>query len=78
MALAAKNHDADLDEALATPQRKRGAATYAAEFFAGMGLVRAGLEPCGIQTIFANDVDEKKAALYRDKLGSQRAARCGH
>ena len=43
---------------------------YAAEFFAGMGLVRAGLELCGIQTVFANDVDEKKAALYRDNWGS--------
>ena len=41
----------------------------AAEFFAGMGLVRAGLELCGIQTIFANDVDEKKASLYRSNWG---------
>ena len=41
----------------------------AAEFFAGMGLVRAGLELCGIQTIFANDVDEKKASLYRGNWG---------
>ena len=41
----------------------------AAEFFAGMGLVRAGLELCGIQTIFANDVDEKKASLYWGNWG---------
>ena len=41
----------------------------AAEFFAGMGLVRAGLERCGIETAFANDVDETKAALYRDNWG---------
>lgn len=38
----------------------------AAEFFAGMGLMRAGLEPLGIETVFANDIDETKAALYRD------------
>lgn len=40
-----------------------------AEFFAGMGLVRAGLERCGIETVFANDVDESKAALYRENWG---------
>ena len=41
----------------------------AAEFFAGMGLVRSGLERCGIETVFANDVDKTKAALYRDNWG---------
>ena len=40
-----------------------------AEFFAGMGLMRAGLERCGIDTVFANDVDESKAALYRENWG---------
>ena len=44
---------------------------YAAEFFSGMGLVRAGLEPCGVQTIFANDVDRTKAALYRGNWGEE-------
>ena len=44
---------------------------YAAEFFSGMGLVRAGLEPCGVQTIFANDVDRTKAALYWDNWGTK-------
>ena len=38
----------------------------AAEFFAGMGLMRAGLERCGIQTVWANDFDKAKAALYRE------------
>ena len=38
----------------------------AAEFFAGMGLMRAGLERCGIQTVWANDFDKTKAALYRE------------
>ena len=41
----------------------------AAKFFAGMGLVRAGLERCGIETAFANNVDKTKAALYRDNWG---------
>lgn len=43
--------------------------TRAAEFFAGMGLMRAGLEPLGIETVFANDISESKAALYRDNWG---------
>ncbi len=42
----------------------------AAEFFAGMGLMRAGLEPLGIETVFANDINATKAALYRDNWGS--------
>ena len=43
----------------------------AAEFFAGMGLMRAGLESIGIETVFANDIDETKALLYRDNWGSE-------
>ena len=42
-----------------------------AEFFAGMGLTRAALERCDIETVFANDVDKTKAALYRENWGSQ-------
>ncbi len=42
----------------------------AAEFFAGMGLVRAALERCGVETAFANDVSPAKAALYRENWGS--------
>lgn len=41
----------------------------AAEFFAGMGLMRAGLERVGVTTVFANDIDETKAALYRANWG---------
>lgn len=37
----------------------------AAEFFAGMGLVRAALSRSGISTVFANDNDPVKARLYR-------------
>ena len=31
--------------------------------------MRAGLARCGIDTVFANDVDESKAALYRENWG---------
>lgn len=41
----------------------------AAEFFAGMGLMRAGLERVGVSTVFANDIDPTKAALYRANWG---------
>ena len=41
----------------------------AAEFFSGMGLVRAALERCNFETVFANDIDETKAELYRDNWG---------
>ena len=41
----------------------------AAEFFAGMGLMRAGLESVGVETVFANDICPVKAALYRDNWG---------
>jgi DNA (cytosine-5)-methyltransferase 1 len=35
-----------------------------AEFFAGIGLVRLGLEQAGWQTVFANDIDSKKFEMY--------------
>ena len=35
-----------------------------AEFFAGIGLMRAGLERAGWQAVFANDIDPVKARLY--------------
>ncbi len=35
-----------------------------AEFFAGIGLVRMGLEQSGWQVAFANDIDAKTAAAY--------------
>lgn len=43
----------------------------AAEFFSGMGLVRAALERCNIETVFANDINETKAELYRDNWGDR-------
>lgn len=37
----------------------------AAEFFAGIGLVRLALERQGWEVVFANDIEEHKAAMYR-------------
>ena len=36
-----------------------------AEFFAGIGLVRLALERQGWHVVFANDIDPKKAEMYR-------------
>jgi len=36
-----------------------------AEYFAGIGLVRMGLEPRGWRVIFANDISEKKYEMYK-------------
>ena len=35
-----------------------------AEFFAGIGLVRAAIEDCGFEVAFANDISPTKRALY--------------
>lgn len=40
-----------------------------AEFFAGIGLMRMGLEAADWTTVFANDIDEKKWEMYRDHFG---------
>jgi hypothetical protein len=37
----------------------------AAEFFAGIGLVRLGLERQDWKVVFANDIDAEKAEIYR-------------
>lgn len=37
-----------------------------AEFFAGIGLMRVGLERKGWSVLFANDIDPKKCEMYRD------------
>ena len=36
----------------------------AAEFFAGIGLVRAGLEQAGIDVVWANDIEPSKKSVY--------------
>lgn len=40
-----------------------------AEFFAGIGLMRIGLERAGWRIAFANDIDEDKWRMYRDAFG---------
>ncbi|MDD5140221.1 MAG: DNA (cytosine-5-)-methyltransferase [Verrucomicrobiales bacterium] len=40
-----------------------------AEFFAGIGLMRIGLERAGWRVAFANDIDEDKQRMYRDHFG---------
>jgi len=37
----------------------------AVEYFAGIGLIRMGLQPHGWQVVFANDISEKKHEMYR-------------
>lgn len=43
----------------------------AAEFFAGIGLVRLALEPHGIRVVFANDIDADKFAIYKDNFDDE-------
>lgn len=40
-----------------------------AEFFAGIGLMRLGLERQGWRVTFANDIDERKRAMYQAHFG---------
>jgi DNA (cytosine-5)-methyltransferase 1 len=47
------------------PPSSAPAAKTVAEFFAGIGLMRLGLEAAGWTTLFANDIEEEKAAMYR-------------
>ncbi len=42
-----------------------------AEFFAGIGLMRMGLESEGWSTVWANDIDEKKWEMYRDNFDGE-------
>jgi len=46
------------------PKRRPATAPRAAEFFAGIGLVRSALEQAGISVVFANDIEPAKARLY--------------
>jgi DNA (cytosine-5)-methyltransferase 1 len=36
-----------------------------AEYFAGIGLIRMGLERCGWRVVFANDISERKYLMYK-------------
>lgn len=40
-----------------------------AEYFAGIGLMRLGLDQSGWRTVFANDIDEKKHQMYCHHFG---------
>lgn len=40
-----------------------------AEYFAGIGLMRLGLDQAGWHTVFANDIDEKKCHMYASHFG---------
>lgn len=40
-----------------------------AEFFAGIGLVRLALEKAGFDTVWANDIEPAKHALYAENFG---------
>lgn len=46
-----------------------GADLRAAEFFAGIGLMRLGLEGAGIETVWANDIEPSKRDLYVANFG---------
>jgi DNA (cytosine-5)-methyltransferase 1 len=43
----------------------------AAEFFAGIGLVRLGLERQGWSVVFANDLDPQKKRMYQANFGDE-------
>ncbi len=53
-----------------------GTRTFA-EFFAGIGLVRAGLSRGGWECAFANDIDPKKRQMYVDAFGPSLEYDCG-
>ena len=56
---------------LSSKRRKAAGATGKTfcEFFAGIGLVREGLEPSGWRCVYANDIDPKKQAAYEARFG---------
>lgn len=45
------------------------ASPTAIEFFAGIGLMRLGLERAGIETLWANDIDPAKREMYAANFG---------
>ena len=44
-----------------------------AEFFAGIGLMRIGLEQAGWRVVWANDIDPEKQRMYCGNFGSEDA-----
>ena len=55
-----------------TPVNAPGPLT-AAEFFAGIGLVRMGMESAGIDVVFANDIEPTKHQMYAQHFGHDAA-----
>lgn len=51
-------------------------AARAAEFFAGIGLVRLALEQAGIAVVFANDFSEIKYRIYGENFSTDHFALC--
>lgn len=41
----------------------------ALEFFSGIGLARSGMQDAGVKTVWANDIDAMKCALYEAQWG---------
>jgi DNA (cytosine-5)-methyltransferase 1 len=50
--------------------KRQGSVLTAAEFFAGIGLVRLALERQGWRVVFANDIDPDKQEMYERNFGS--------
>jgi DNA (cytosine-5)-methyltransferase 1 len=48
----------------------------AAEFFAGIGLMRLGLEAAGVETVWANDIESGKRDLYTANFGEDEFVLC--
>ena len=64
-----------VSELVPAPSRRSGR-PLAAEFFAGIGLTRLGLEAAGFDVVWSNDIDRDKQAMYvghfRDPEGRHR------
>jgi DNA (cytosine-5)-methyltransferase 1 len=50
-------------------QQSPGRQWAVAEFFAGIGLVRMGLEPSGFRVVWSNDIDRDKQHMYKSHFG---------
>lgn len=61
-------HDAALIQSLPRRQKRRPV-LRAAEFFAGIGLVRLALEKDGWNVVFANDIEPDKQEIYDANFG---------
>lgn len=56
------------ERGVATNPPQTAVVPRAAEFFAGIGLVRVALESAGFSVVFANDIEPFKASLYASHL----------